>query len=115
MKTGSIEPQQWWATLAGSPKSETRTPNLAHPKAELASSSRGEAARAEGVACLEWWTRLPAGERAVIRALVRMLRSLRRSRVPTVSRAGMKWERGIGCFIKVLLMGEYQRAKKRMG
>ena len=61
----------------------------------------------------EWWTRLPGGERALIGAVVRMLRSARRSQVREVARAAVKWERGIGCFIKVRLMGEKQKAESR--
>ena len=95
MKTGSVETQQSGAALAGSLRPETRSPN------------------AEGVDGLEWWTRLPGGERALIRVVVRMLRSAKRSQVREVARAAVKWERGIGCFIKVLLIGENQRARSR--
>jgi hypothetical protein len=47
MKIRSAEPQQWGAALAGSPKTETRNP------------------KAERVDDMEWWTRLPKGERAL--------------------------------------------------
>jgi hypothetical protein len=60
---------------------------------------------------MEWWTRLPAGERVVIRAVVKMLRGARQSQVRDVARAAVKWERGIGCFIKVRLMRDNPRRR----
>jgi hypothetical protein len=73
---------------------------LQTPECEIRAFAAG------GIDPPEWWTRLPAGERALIRAVLRMLRSARRSRVREVARAAVKWERGINCFIKVRLMNE---------
>jgi hypothetical protein len=52
----------------------------------------------------DWWMAVPAGERALLRAIARMLRSAKCSQLPEVARAAAKWERGIGCFVKVRLM-----------
>jgi hypothetical protein len=55
----------------------------------------------------DWWMAVPAGERALLHAIARMLRSARRSPWLEVARAAAKWERGIGCFIKVRLMNAH--------
>ncbi len=91
--------------MGGSQKPETRPAATARQCAESPT--------AEGVDDLEWWRRLPGGERAVIRAVVRMLRSARRSEVREVARAAAKWARGLGCFIKVRLMWEKERAESK--
>jgi hypothetical protein len=84
------------------------------PKPKVQSQSRDSRSfAARGIDPPAWWTRLPMGERALIRAVMRMLRSARRSRVREVARAAVKWERGICCFIKVRLIGESQRAGSR--
>ena len=54
---------------------------------------------------LEWWESLTPGERKLICCVMRMLRGAKRSHVRDVAGAATKWERGIGCFIKVRLMG----------
>jgi hypothetical protein len=59
----------------------------------------------------EWWASLSAGERRLICSVMQMLRGAKRSQLRDVARAAMKWERGIGCFIKVRLIGENQRAE----
>jgi hypothetical protein len=56
---------------------------------------------------------LPAGERILIRTVLRMLRSAKQSRIREVARAAAKWERGISCFIKVRLITEKQKAESR--
>ena len=56
---------------------------------------------------------VPAGERALLRAIARLLRSAKCSQLPEVARAAAKWERGIGCFVKVRLIGEKQRVESR--
>jgi hypothetical protein len=53
---------------------------------------------------LEWWESLTAGERKLICCVMRMLRGAKRSHSRDVAGAATKWERGIGCFIKVRLM-----------
>lgn len=68
--------------------------------------SRGAASGAP-----DWWARVPAGERTLLRAIARMLRSAKRSQLQEVARAAAKWERGLGCFIKVRLMHEGSRRK----
>ena len=60
-----------------------------------------------------WWVAVPEGERALLHAIARMLRSARRSQLPEVARAAAKWERGIGCFVKVRLIGEEHRTESR--
>jgi hypothetical protein len=59
----------------------------------------------------EWWAVLPEGEKALLGAVARMLRSAKRSQLQEVARAAAKWERGLGCFIKVRLMNA--RPKQR--
>ena len=61
----------------------------------------------------DWWLAVPAGERALLRAIARLLRSAKCSQLPEVARAAAKWERGIGCFVKVRLIGEKQRLESR--
>jgi hypothetical protein len=95
MKTGIVETQESRAIWAGSPRPENRRP------------------KAGGADDREWWTRLPGGERALIRAVVWMLRGAKQSQIREVAQAAAKWERGIGFFIKVRLMGEKRRAESR--
>jgi len=57
----------------------------------------------------EWWESLSDGERRLICSLMRMLRGAKRSTIVEVARAAVKWERGLGCFIKVRLMHERPR------
>ena len=54
----------------------------------------------------EWWATIPEGEKALLHAIARMLRSAKHSHWQEVARAAAKWERAIGCFIKVRLMHE---------
>ncbi len=42
-----------------------------------------------------------------------MMQSARRSKSPDVARAAVKWERALGCFIKVRLITEKQKAESR--
>jgi len=44
-------------------------------------------------------------ERRLIWSVMWMLRSAKSSQLADVARTAAKWERGIGCFIKVRLMG----------
>ena len=62
----------------------------------------------------EWWTVAPVGERRFLGSLARMMRSAKRSKSPDVARAAVKWERALGCFIKVRLVGERKKAECRM-
>lgn len=55
---------------------------------------------------LEWWEALTPGEKKLICNLMRMLRGAKHSQIQDVARAAAKWERGIGCFIKVRLMND---------
>jgi hypothetical protein len=57
---------------------------------------------------------LPAGERSVIRAVAGVLREAKGSQSLEMARAAAKWERALGCFIKVRLKGERQKAECRM-
>ncbi len=59
----------------------------------------------------EWWAMVPEGERALLRAVAETLRIAKRSRSREVARAAVKWERRIGCFVKVRLIRERIKAK----
>ena len=59
----------------------------------------------------EWWTVVPVGERKVIRAVVEMLRGAKRSEFREVARAAAKWERGLGCFIRVRLVNAKRKRR----
>jgi hypothetical protein len=71
------------------------------------------ASRITQIAAPEWWTMAPVGERRFLGGLARMMRSARRSKSPDVARAAVKWERALGCFIKVRLITEKQKAESR--
>ena len=62
----------------------------------------------------EWWTMAPVSERRFLGGLARMMRTARRSKSPEMARAALKWERALGCFIKVRLMGERRKAEATM-
>lgn len=62
----------------------------------------------------DWWVALPAGERSVIRAVAMVLREAKGSESLEMARAAAKWERALGCFIKVRLKGERQKAQARV-
>ena len=66
------------------------------------------------IAVPDWWAMAPVGERRFLGGLARMMRSAKRSKSPDVARAAVKWERALGCFIKVRLIGETQKAECRM-
>src|ERR1041385_7973514 len=57
----------------------------------------------------QWWASLSSGERRLICAIMRLLKSARRSQVNDVARAAAKWESGIGFFIKIRLMHQRPR------
>ena len=69
--------------------------------------------RTRSVEPQEWWRSLSDGERRLICCVMKMLRGAKRSQIRDVARAAVKWERGIGCYIKVRLIGENQRAERR--
>ena len=71
------------------------------------------ASRITPIAAPEWWTSAPDGERRFLVGLARMMRSAKRSKSPDVARAAVKWERALGCFIKVRLLAEKQKAESR--
>ena len=71
------------------------------------------ASRITQIAAPEWWTMAPVGERRFLGGLARMMRSAKRSKSPDVARAAVKWERALGCFIKVRLITEKQKAESR--
>ena len=60
-----------------------------------------------------WWAAIPEGEKALLHTIATMLRSAKRSELQEVARAAAKWERGIGCFIKVRLIGEHRKAENK--
>jgi len=61
----------------------------------------------------DWWGTLPAGERSVIRAVAVVLREAKASGSLEMAWAAAKWERALGCFIKVRLVAEKQKAERR--
>ena len=63
-----------------------------------------EGSQESGVRKLQYWESLTAGERNLICCVMRMLRGAKRSHSHDVAGAAIKWERGIGFFIKVRLM-----------
>jgi hypothetical protein len=64
---------------------------------------KGHRQQMKGPGIPEWWAAIPEGEKALLHAIARMLRSAKRSELQEVARAAAKWERGIGCFVKVRL------------
>ena len=73
----------------------------------------GNAVQNDGGRRADWWESLSPGERKLICNLMRMLRGAKKSQLWDVARAAAKWERGIGCFIKVRLMNGYSAKGKR--
>ena len=61
----------------------------------------------------EWWAAVPEGEKTLLHTIARMLRSAKRSELHEVARAAAKWERGIGCFVKMRLIAECRRKKRK--
>ena len=61
----------------------------------------------------KWWAVAPAGERRFLNGLRRMVRSAKQSPSREVAQAAVKWERALGCFIKVRLIGEQEKAERR--
>ena len=49
----------------------------------------------------------------VIREVAKVLREAKESESLEMARAAAKWERALGCFIKVRLKGERQKAEAR--
>jgi hypothetical protein len=86
----------------------TLTPYLTHPPQQNRDMKiiKEETSQGSGVRKLDWWETLTPGERKLICSLMRMLRGAKRSQLQDVARAAVKWERGIGCFIKVRLMND---------
>ena len=87
---------------------------ITHHASPVPRSSTAEGGRITQIASPEWWTIAPVGERRFLVGLARMMRSAKRSKSPDVARAAVKWERALGCFIKVRLIGERQKAERRM-
>lgn len=56
-----------------------------------------------------WWTTLSTGEKDLIRALMRMVQSAKRSEIVEVSRAARKWESGLYFFFKSRLKNQRTR------
>jgi hypothetical protein len=84
-----------------------------HHASPVLRSSTAEGGRLTQIAAPEWWAMAPLGERRFLGGLARMMRSARRSKSPGVAQAAVKWERALGCFIKVRLIGENRRAESR--
>jgi hypothetical protein len=58
----------------------------------------------------DWWAAVPEGEKTLLHTIARMLRSAKLSELQDVARAAVKWERGIGYFVKVRLIWEHRKA-----
>jgi hypothetical protein len=56
-----------------------------------------------------WWTTLSSGEKALIRALMRMVQGAKHSEIVEVSRAARKWESGLSFFFKSRLKNQRTR------
>ena len=76
--------------------------------------STAEGGRITQIPAPEWWALAPLDERRFLGGLARMMRSARRSKSLDVARAAVKWERALGCFIKVRLITERHKAECRM-
>ena len=89
------------------------------PEARIKENEEGRRKNAElerlptAAVVSEWWAAIPEGEKTLLHAIARLLRSAKRSELQEVARAAAKWERGIGCFVKVRLIAEYRRRRKR--
>jgi hypothetical protein len=57
----------------------------------------------------QWWTTLSAGEKELIRALMRMVQGAKHSEIVEVSRAARKWESGLSFFFKSRLKNQKTR------
>jgi hypothetical protein len=60
---------------------------------------------------LAWWESLPLGERDFLGNVMRMIRGAKRSHLPEVASAAVKWEGGFSCFIKVRLISACRTAQ----
>jgi hypothetical protein len=83
------------------------------PQTKGAETRKGSGKPNAGAGNPEWWTRLAWEERALIRAVFRLLGRAKRSEAPELAQAAVKWERSLGCFIKVRLITEGRRAERR--
>ena len=82
--------------------------------AEHAGCRRAEVRNTKTEVTPAWWAALPAGERSVIRSVAKVLREAKEGKSLEMARAAAKWERALGCFIKVRLKGERQKAQARV-
>jgi hypothetical protein len=57
----------------------------------------------------QWWTSLSTGEKDLIRALIRLVRSAKHSQVTEVSRAARKWDSALSFFFKLRLQNQRRR------
>jgi len=87
----------------------TKGPKDQETKRQELRDRRSEVRRRRSEEIPEWWTAVPAGERTVLRTLARTLRIAKRSPVNGVARAAAKWERCLGCFIRVRLMNQKRK------
>ena len=74
--------------------------------------------RTRNVWAPECWDNLPVGERDLIWAILRLLRSAKRSRVREAAIAAAKWETSLTFFIKLRLIqgkAENKKYKAQMG
>ena len=57
------------------------------------------------------WHELPAAERLVLNAVLRLLKAARRSKSPEIARAALKWERSLSFFLRLRLTNERRRRR----
>ena len=60
----------------------------------------------------EWWSGAPEGERMLLFAIGRVLRSAKRSRVRGVAPAARKWGPRLCCFMKAHLVNARRRRRR---
>ena len=93
-------------------ESRVLSPESVHgPQTKGAETRKGSGKPDAGAGNAEWWTRLAWEERALIRAVFRMLGRAKRSQAPELAQAAVKWERSLGCCIKVRLKNEKLKAE----
>jgi len=102
-----------WGKQKAESRPVLRSPSYVAPLRRVDRTAEGGKQKSGISAAPDWWMAVPAGERALLHAIARMLRSAKRSQLQEVARAAAKWERGLGCFIKVRLIGEKQKAESR--
>jgi hypothetical protein len=69
--------------------------------------------KTRSVSIREVWPELSRADRQLATEIIGMLRAAKRCGAKDVARAAAEWERGISFFIKVRLIGDWERKRKR--